>query len=134
MKGFHGNIEKLTLENENFRKVLYTAKHCQLVAMSLKPREEIGMEIHPENDQFFRFERGTGKSFIDGNEYDLSDGMSLIVPSGAKHNIVNTSDSEPLKMYTLYSPPHHKDGTIHVTKADAEADEAEHFSGETTEK
>lgn len=133
MKGFHGNIEKMTLENENFRKVLYTAKHCQLVVMSLQPGEEIGMEVHPENDQFFRFEAGTGKSFIDGNEYDLSDGMSLIVPSGAKHNIVNTSATEKLKMYTLYSPPHHKDGTVHKTKADAEADESEHFAGETTE-
>ncbi len=132
MKGFHGNIESESLENGNFRKVLYTGRHCQLVLMSLKPGEEIGLEIHPDNDQFFRFEGGQGKSFIDGNEYDLHDGMALIVPAGSKHNIVNTSDSEDLKMYTIYSPAHHRDGILHETKEAAEAD-SEKFDGKTTE-
>src|SRR5687768_4214920 len=112
MKGFKSNIEKDTTENTNFRKVLYTAEHVQLVLMTLPPGEEIGEEIHEENDQFFRFESGTGKCFIDGNEYHVKDGDAVIVPSGAKHNVINTSDSKPLTMYTLYAPPHHKDGIV----------------------
>lgn len=132
MKGFFTNIEKDTLENNNFRKVLYSAKHCQLVLMSLKPGEEIGMEVHEENDQFFRFESGEGKCIIDGNEYKLEDGVAIIVPSGAQHNVINTSETEDLKMYTIYSPAHHKDGIIRATKEEAEANEA-NFDGVTTE-
>jgi mannose-6-phosphate isomerase-like protein (cupin superfamily) len=132
MKGFNTNIEKVTLENDNFRKVLYTGKHSQLVLMSLVPNEEIGMEVHKDNDQFFRFEKGQGKCIIDGNEYELRDGSAIIVPSGAQHNIINTSATEELKLYTIYSPPHHKDGVIRKTKAEAEADGPE-FDGVTTE-
>lgn len=132
MKGFNANIEKATLENENFRKVLYTSKHSQLVLMSLKPNEEIGMETHPDNDQFFRFEKGQGKCVIDGNEYQVGDGVAVIIPAGSKHNIINISSTESLKMYTIYSPAHHKDETIHKTKADAESMEEE-FDGTTTE-
>lgn len=132
MKGFHSNIEKDTLENNNFRKVLYTGKYCQLVLMNLKPKEEIGMEVHTENDQFFRFEKGQGKCIIDGNEYELTDGVAIIVPSGAEHNIINTSDTEDLKLYTIYSPAHHKDGVVRVTKEEASADSPE-FDGVTTE-
>lgn len=132
MKGFNANIEKDTLGNDNFRKVLYSGKHCQLVLMSLRPKEEIGMEVHPDNDQFFRFEQGRGKCIIDGNEYEVSDGSAIIVPAGAEHNIINISDSEELKLYTIYSPAHHKDGIIRATKEKAEANEAE-FDGKTTE-
>lgn len=132
MKGFNANIEKDTLENNNFRKVLYTGKHSQLVLMSLKPMEEIGMEVHPDNDQFFRFEKGQGKCIIDGNEYALSDGSVIVVPAGAEHNIINVSDSEDLKLYTIYSPAHHKDGIVRATKEEAEANEAD-FDGQTTE-
>lgn len=132
MKGFKDKIEQLTLENGNFRKVLYTGKHSQLVLMNLQPSEEIGMEVHPDNDQFFRFEKGTGKVIIDGNEYDVTDGDAVVVPAGAQHNIVNTSDSEPLKLYTIYSPAHHKDGVVRATKTEAEADSPE-FDGTTTE-
>ena len=132
MKGFNSNIEKDTLENGNFRKVLYTAKHSQLVVMSLKPKEEIGMEVHPDNDQFLRFEKGTGKVIIDGNEYSVADGSAVIVPSGAEHNVINISETEELKLYTIYSPAHHKDGTVHGTKEDAMASEEE-FDGKTTE-
>jgi mannose-6-phosphate isomerase-like protein (cupin superfamily) len=131
-KGFHSNIEKDTLENNNFRKVLYTGKHSQLVLMSLAPKEEIGMEVHEENDQFFRFEKGMGKVIIDGNEYEVSDGSAVVVPSGAEHNVVNVSDSEDLKLYTIYSPAHHKDGIVRETKEEAMANEAE-FDGTTTE-
>ena len=132
MKGFCANIEKDTLENGNFRKVLYTGKHSQLVLMSLKPKDEIGKEVHPENDQFFRFEKGEGKCIIDGNEYDLKDGVAIVVPSGAQHNVINTSETEDLKMYTIYSPAHHKDGIVRATKEEAEADGPE-FDGQTTE-
>jgi mannose-6-phosphate isomerase-like protein (cupin superfamily) len=132
MKGFYANIEKDTLENSNFRKVLYTGKNSQLVLMSLKPKEEIGMEVHAENDQFFRFEKGEGKCIIDGNEYELKDGVAIVVPAGAQHNIINTSEMEDLKLYTIYSPAHHKDGIIRGTKEEAEANEAE-FDGKTTE-
>lgn len=132
MKGFNANIEKETLANNNFRKVLYTGKHSQLVLMSLKPQEEIGMETHADNDQFFRFEKGEGKCVIDGNEYALSDGSAIVVPAGAEHNIINVSVSEDLKLYTIYSPAHHKDGIVRATKAEAVAKEAE-FDGQTTE-
>ncbi|NCT55082.1 cupin domain-containing protein [Candidatus Falkowbacteria bacterium] len=132
MKGFNTNIEKATLENNYFRKVLYTGKNSQLVLMSLKPGEEIGMEIHSENDQFFRFEQGAGKCLIDGNEYLVEDGSAIIVPAGAEHNIINVSDSEDLKLYTIYSPAHHKDQITRLTKEEAEANDEE-FDGITTE-
>jgi mannose-6-phosphate isomerase-like protein (cupin superfamily) len=132
MKGFHTNIEHDTLENSNFRKVLYTGKHSQLVLMSLQPKEEIGLETHPENDQFLRFEGGNGTVFIDDSEYEVEDGSAVIVPAGAQHNVVNLSETEELKIYTIYSPPHHKDGTVHTTKKQAETDDEE-FDGKTTE-
>lgn len=132
MKGFAQNIEKATLENNNFRKVLYTAHHSQLVLMSLTPMQEIGMEVHQDNDQFFRFEKGQGKCVIDGNEYEVSDGFAVVVPAGARHNVINTSDTEALKLYTIYSPAHHKDGIVRNTKEEAEKNEAE-FDGKTTE-
>jgi mannose-6-phosphate isomerase-like protein (cupin superfamily) len=132
MKGFKSNIEKETLGNSSFRKVLYTAKYSQLVLMSLKPKEEIGMETHEKNDQFFRFESGQGKCIIDGNEYEVTDGDAVIVPAGAKHNVINISDSKALKLYTIYSPPNHEDGIIRQTKEEAESIE-EKFNGKTTE-
>lgn len=132
MKGFNINIENETLSNDNYRKVIYTSKHSQLVLMSLKPKEEIGMEIHPDNDQFFRFESGTGKCVIDGNEYDVKDGSAVVVPAGAEHNVINISSETSLKLYTIYSPAHHKDGVIRATKAEAETDSPE-FDGKTTE-
>lgn len=132
MKGYAINIEKETSENKDYRKVLYTAKHSQLVLMALKPKEEIGMEVHPDNDQFFRFEKGQGKVIIDGNEYNVSDGFAVVAPAGVKHNVVNVSETEPLKLYTIYSPAHHKDGVVRLTKAGAEADSPE-FDGKTTE-
>jgi mannose-6-phosphate isomerase-like protein (cupin superfamily) len=133
MKGFKANIEKGTLSNNDFRKVLYTGKHLQLVLMCLKGGEEIGEETHRDNDQFFRFESGTGKCIIDGNRYDVKDGDVIIVPAGAKHNIINADSKAELKMYTIYAPPHHKDGIVRATKEDAENNEAE-FDGKTTEK
>src|ERR1035437_6134257 len=133
-KGYNANIEKDTLANTNFRKALYTAKHCQLVLMSLKPNEEIGMEVHKDNDQFFRFEKGEGKCIIDGNEYELKDGTAIVVPAGAQHNVINTSETEDLKMYTIYSPAHHQEGIVRATKAEAEDKaNAEEFDGKTTE-
>jgi len=132
MKGYKTNIEKDSLENENFRKVLYTAKYSQLVLMSLLPKEEIGFEIHPDRDQFFRFEKGMGKVFIDESEYDVKDGDVAIVPAGARHNVVNTSSTEKLKLYTIYSPAEHLDGVVRKTKQMAEMQE-EHFDGKTTE-
>ncbi len=124
MVGFHTNIEQDTLENDNFRKVLYTAPHSQLVLMSLLPGEEIGMEVHPTIDQFFRFEAGEGKAVLNGEESSFKDGDVVIVPAGTNHNIINTSETHPLKLYTIYSPANHPDGTIHKTKAEAEAGEA----------
>ncbi len=132
MKGFSANIEQEALENTNFRKVLYTSKHSQLVLMCLKPHEEIGMEIHPGNDQFFRFEKGQGRCVIDGNFYDVVDGSVLIVPAATEHNVVNISDTEDLKFYTIYSPAHHKDKIVRATKKEAEENEEE-FDGVTTE-
>lgn len=132
MKGYSDNIEQLTIDNTDFRHVLYTGKHSQLVLMSLLPGEEIGLETHHENDQFFRFEAGEGLVKIDGNEYVVGDGSAIIVPSGAEHNVINTSSTEALKLYTLYMPPHHKDGIIRATREEAMANEAE-FDGTTTE-
>jgi mannose-6-phosphate isomerase-like protein (cupin superfamily) len=132
MKGFSKNIEELTLENKNFRQVLYTASHSQLVLMSLEPSQDIGMEVHKDNDQFFRFESGEGKVIIDGNEYNVKDGSAIVVPAGAEHNVINTSDSLGLKLYTIYSPAHHKDGIVRATKEEAEADGPE-YDGQNTE-
>jgi mannose-6-phosphate isomerase-like protein (cupin superfamily) len=132
MKGYHTNIGEAAKNNENFRQVLYTGKYSQLVLMTLKPGEEIGMETHPDNDQFFRFEQGEGKAIIDGNEYILGAEDVIVVPAGAEHNIINTSDSTPLRLYTIYSPAHHKDGIVRATKEEAAANEAE-FDGQTTE-
>lgn len=132
MKGYKNNIEKLTLENDNFRKVLYTGKHSQLVLMTLKPMEEIGMEVHEDTDQFFRFEGGKGRITIDDNIYEVSDGDAVIVPAGANHNVENISSDEDLKLYTIYSPAHHKEGIVRATKEEAESNDEE-FDGETTE-
>jgi len=131
VKGFHDNIEKSTIANNNFRKVIYTGKYSQLVLMSLKPKEDIGKEVHPDIDQFFRVESGKGKAVINGNEYEITDGSAVVVPAGAEHNIINTSD-EDLKLYSIYSPSHHADKTIHKTKEKAKKDK-EHFDGTTTE-
>lgn len=131
MKGFIGNIEQLTLENDTFRTVLYTAQHSQLVVMSIAANDDIGEETHTL-DQFIRVEEGEGKAVLDGVEHPITDGTVVIVPAGTRHNIVNTSKDEALKLYTLYAPPEHKDGTVHATKADALAHE-EHFDGVTTE-
>lgn len=131
MQGYITNIETLSLENENFRKVLYTAKNSQLVVMSIKPNEDIGDEVH-QLDQFIRCEKGQGKAILDGVERNFGDGFVVVIPAGTRHNIVNTSSDKALKLYTLYSPPNHRDGVIHKTKADAEKDE-EHFDGKTTE-
>jgi mannose-6-phosphate isomerase-like protein (cupin superfamily) len=132
MKGFKTTIEEKALENTNFREVLYTAEFSQLVLMSIPPGGEIGVETHPSNDQFFRVEGGRGKCVIDGTEYELRDGDAVIVPRGARHNVINTSETADLKLYTIYSPPHHKDGIVRKTKEDADSNEAE-FDGETTE-
>jgi len=131
MKGFYGNIEEQTLENEDFRRVLYTSKHSQLVLMSIAPDSEIGLETH-KNDQFFRFEQGRGSVLIDGHRYSVGDGDAIVVPAGAEHNVVNISDTQALKFYTIYSPPHHKDGVVNATKADAESNDPA-FDGQTTE-
>lgn len=129
MKGFVENIEKLTVENDNFRKVLYTGKHMQLVLMTLQVGEEIGSEVHEGHDQFFRIEEGKGRVMIDDNSYDIEDDDAIIVPAGARHNVINTG-SEPLRLYTLYGPPEHREGVLHATKAD---EKEEHFDGTTTE-
>lgn len=131
MKGYVANIEELTLKNEFFRQVLYTAKSSQLVLMSLAPGDDIGEEVH-ELDQFIRCEKGTGKVVLDGVFHDVEDGTAIVIPAGTRHNVLNTSDSEPLKLYTIYSPPEHKDGVVHETKEDALQDH-EHFNGQTTE-
>jgi mannose-6-phosphate isomerase-like protein (cupin superfamily) len=133
MKGYKSNIEKETLKNKNFRKVLYTSAYSQLVLMSLKPKEEIGAETHEENDQFVRFEGGTGRVVIDDNKYTVKDGDAVVIPAGARHNVINTSATEELKLYTIYSPPHHKDQIVRKTKEEAEANEEE-FDGKMTEK
>ena len=133
MKGCVVNLEKDTVKNTDFRRVLYTGKYSQLVLMNLKPMEEIGEETHEDVDQFFRFEKGQGKVTIDDVEHLVRDGDGVIVPAGARHNVVNVSKSMDLKLYTIYSPPEHQDGTIRHTKKDAMTRE-EHFDGNTTEK
>jgi mannose-6-phosphate isomerase-like protein (cupin superfamily) len=130
MKGFVKNIEELAIENQDFRRVLYTAKHCQLVVMALNPQEDIGAEVHTL-DQFFRVEEGAGDAILDGVRIHIQAGFALVVPAGAKHNIINTG-TVPLKLYTIYAPPNHRDGVVHHTRADAESDN-EHFDGKTTE-
>lgn len=131
MKGFVADIEELTEENGDFRRVLYTGKNLQLVFMSIEPGGEIGEEVHGGHDQFFRIEKGKGEVLIDGNRSKIKSDDAIIVPAGARHNIMNTGD-EPLRLYTLYAPPEHRDGTVHSTKAEAEASE-QHFDGKTTE-
>ena len=132
MKGFISNIEKDTLENKNFRKVLYTGKNSQLVLMSISPKEEIGEEVHTL-DQFFRIESGAGLVVIDGVSTEISDGSAIIVPAGASHNVINISDTDDLKLYTIYSPPEHIDQRVHATKDEAMADVEDEFDGKTTE-
>jgi mannose-6-phosphate isomerase-like protein (cupin superfamily) len=131
MKGFIGNIEDRTENNRDFRRVLYTGPHIQLVLMSLQPGEDIGEEVHSDTDQFFRVEEGKGTVWIDGKKTDIESEFAVVVPAGARHNIRNTGE-KPLKLYTLYAPPHHADGTIQATKAEAVASK-EHFAGQTTE-
>jgi mannose-6-phosphate isomerase-like protein (cupin superfamily) len=130
MKGFIQDIEAIAVQNDAFRQVLYTARHCQLVVMALKPQEEIGAEVHTL-DQFFRVEQGSGEVVLNGVRTAIRAGYALVVPAGAQHNIINTG-TVPLKLYTLYAPPNHRDGVVHRTRADAEAD-SEHFDGKTTE-
>jgi mannose-6-phosphate isomerase-like protein (cupin superfamily) len=130
MKGYVKNIEGLAIENAEFRQVIYTAKHCQLVLMALKPKEDIGAEVH-KLDQFFRVEEGSGEAVLDGVRTPIRSGFAVVVPAGTNHNIINTG-TVPLKLYTLYAPPNHRDGVVHHTRADAEADN-EHFDGKTTE-
>jgi mannose-6-phosphate isomerase-like protein (cupin superfamily) len=133
MKGYVENIEEATLANEDFRRVLYTGKNLQLVLMTLQPGEEIGEEVHEDIDQFFRVEEGQGTIYIDGNASPIEDDFAAIVPAGARHNVVN-SGTEPLKLYTLYGPPEHKNGTVHKDKQQAERDhENDHFDGKTSE-
>jgi mannose-6-phosphate isomerase-like protein (cupin superfamily) len=132
MKGYSTAIEKETLKNSDFRRVLYTGKYSQLVLMNLKPMEEIGIETHNDRDQFFRFEEGEGKVIIDEVEHKVKDGDAVIVPAGAKHNVVNTSKELELKLYTIYSPPEHQDKVVRHTKADAEAS-PEEYDGKPTE-
>ncbi len=131
MQGFVADIEKLTVENTDFRRVLYTGKYLQLVLMTLQPGDEIGAEVHDDRDQFFRIESGSGEVLIDGKRNPVKDDDAIIVPAGARHNVVNTGDA-PLMLYTLYGPPEHRDGVVHRTKAEADANE-EHFDGKTTE-
>jgi mannose-6-phosphate isomerase-like protein (cupin superfamily) len=131
MRGFVDDIEDRTEENEDFRRVLYTGKNLQLVLMALRPGEEIGEEVHDDRDQFFRVEKGEGEVSIDGKRTKVESDFAIVVPAGARHNVRNTGD-EPLKLYTIYAPPEHVDGTVHATKAAADASE-EHFDGRTTE-
>lgn len=119
MGGYHVNIEKRSIENKYFREVLFTAPHSQLVLMSLKPGEDIGMETHDDVDQFIRIEAGTGKAVLGGVEHELEDGSAIVIPAGTRHNVINTSASEPMKLYSIYSPPEHPPGTVHKDKAEA---------------
>jgi mannose-6-phosphate isomerase-like protein (cupin superfamily) len=130
MKGYVQDIESVAIGNDDFRRVLYTARNCQLVVMALKPQEDIGAEVH-KLDQFFRVEQGQGEAVLDGVKTAIKAGYAVVVPAGARHNIINTG-TEPLKLYTIYSPPNHRDGVVHHTRADAEAD-TEHFDGQTSE-
>ena len=131
MRGFVEDIEGRTEENSDFRRVLYTGRQMQLVLMALQPGESIGEEVHPDRDQFFRVEKGQGEAWIDGARTEIQSGVAIVVPAGARHDIKNTG-ATPLKLYTLYAPPEHTDGTVHATKADATASN-EHFDGKTTE-
>lgn len=131
MKGFVENIEKLTEQNSDFRRVLYTGKNLQLVMMAIQSGEDIGEEVHADRDQFFRVEKGIGEIWIDGQSSQISSDVAMVVPAGARHNVVNTGD-QTLLLYTLYAPPEHMDGIVHATKADAVVSE-EHFDGKTTE-
>ena len=126
MTGYVSNIEELTLQNTNFRAVLFTGSHMQLVVMTLKPLEEIGMEVHQDKDQFFRFESGEGKVIMNGEESIVKDGFVAIIPAGTQHNVINTSSDKELKLYTIYSPAEHRDGVVHATKAIAQADTTDH--------
>lgn len=128
MAGYSIDIEKKSIENPYFREVLYTAPNLQLVVMTLQPGEEIGLETHENGDQFFRVEGGAGEAILDGEVHQLTDGMIVIIPEGVEHNIVNTSADMPLHVYTIYTPPEHPDGTVHKTKAEADADHAHHQS------
>lgn len=133
MKGYVDNIQEATLENDDFRRVLYTSKHMQLVLMTIQPGEEIGEEVHEDRDQFFRIEEGEGEILIDGHTHPIEDDDGVIVPAGARHNVRNTGE-EPLRLYSIYGPPEHRDGTVHKDKAAAERDEeTDHWDGETTE-
>lgn len=131
MKGFVHDIEKLTTDNADFRRVVYTGKYLQLVLMTLQPGDEIGAEVHEDHDQFFRIEEGSGEVVIDGKTHQVEDDDAVVVPAGARHNVINTGEG-PLKLYTLYGPPEHREGVVHATKAAADASE-EHFDGKTTE-
>ncbi len=131
-KGYHSEIEAKTIANQDFRHVEYTGAHMQLVLMTLPPGGEIGEEVHEDGDQFFRFEAGEGKVLINDTEYEVKDGDAVVVPAGATHNVTNTSEHEPLALYTIYAPSHHKEGTVHKTKEEADQDD-EHFDGVTTE-
>lgn len=131
MRGYIDNIERATLDNNNFRKVIYTTKLSQLVVMTLEPGEDIGAEVHEDHDQFIRIESGKGKAVFDGVEHQVEDDFALVIPAGMEHNVINTGDT-PLKLYTIYTPPEHREGVVHVTKDEAEADD-EHFDGTTTE-
>ena len=127
MAGYVGNIEEITLSNTFFRQVLFTAPHSQLVVMCLQPNEDIGVEVHPSVDQFFRIEEGEGKVVLNDEEHPIKDGNAVVVPAGTQHNVINTSAEKQLKLYTIYSPAQHKDGTVHKTKAEAMADETDHL-------
>lgn len=126
MSGYSVDIERATLENDDFRRVLYTAPHSQVVVMSIEPGGEIGMERHDTGDQFIRVEEGEGEAILDGERHELGDGTALVIPSGTEHNVINTSRSDPLRLYTVYSPAQHPDGTVHRTKAEADAAEHAH--------
>ena len=130
MKGFIKDVEALAVKNEEFRRVVYTAQHCQLVLMALGPQEEIGAEVH-KLDQFFRVEEGAGAAVLDGVRTEIRAGFAVVVPAGTRHNIINTG-TVPMKLYTIYAPPNHRDGVVHRTRAEADADK-EHFDGKTTE-
>ena len=131
MKGFVDDIEALTIASDDFRRVVYTGRYLQLVLMSLKPGEEIGSEVHADHDQFFRIESGRGEVVIDGKRHPIEDDDAVVVPAGARHNVINTGN-EPLKLYTLYGPPEHREGVVHATRPEAESDD-EHFDGRTSE-
>jgi mannose-6-phosphate isomerase-like protein (cupin superfamily) len=126
MSGYSINIEQKTLTGNNFREVLYTTKRSQLVIMTLQPGEEIGLEKHEDHDQFIRVEAGQGVAILDGEKHALEDGVAVVIPAGTEHNVINTSDSEPMRLYTLYTPPEHPDGIVHATKAEADEYEKQH--------